>query len=228
MSIIDNNKVPKISKALDEVEDDKPVEHKLEPVISGGVELKRQSGVGKFFRQLFAEDLKDVRRTFVDDVVTPFVTDTISGILHDGIDLLIPGSKRRLKRSERGLFYNQRTRYDRVRTSLNSGGVFRRSYDRDSRDDDDDDDVEAFDDELFIFATRGKAQDVYDGMEDAIELWNAVSVADLYDLADIKDPKIEWTGKNWGWTSMEGVEIRRRGRKWYLYLPKVKDIRDAK
>lgn len=225
--VIDNNKVPSLKQAIDEVEDSEVVERHFDAVVYGGVEVRKQSGIGKFFRQLFAEDLGMVRRTFVEDVVTPFVQDGLSGIFHDGVDLLIYGSKSgRRGRRARELFGNQRTRYDKIGRSSLSGGLLRRSYDRDDRDDDED--AEAYDDEMFIFATRAKAEDVYNAMDDALELYNAVSVADLYELAGITDMKADFTKKNWGWSSMEGIKIRRRGGKWILDLPKVEDIRDVK
>ena len=152
MALVENNKVPDIRKAMEETETTEVEERHFEAVIDGGAELKKQSGIGKFFRQLFADDLSAVRRTFIDDVVSPFVMDAMSGILHDGVDLLIPGNKsRRSRRAVRDLFGNQKTRYDKIRSSL-SGTLSRRSYE-----DDDEDEVEVLDDDLFVFETRAKA-----------------------------------------------------------------------
>ena len=55
--VIDNNKVPSLKQAIDEVEDSEVVERHFDAVVDGGVEVRKQSGIGKFFRQLFAEDL---------------------------------------------------------------------------------------------------------------------------------------------------------------------------
>lgn len=219
--ILENNKIP-LRQAMEEAEEDAVVEHKLSAVVDGGVEVKHQSGIGKFFRQLFADDMKTVRRTFREDVIIPFVQDGLSGIFHDGIDLLIYGSKSGRRGSRRDLFSNMKTRYDKIgRSSLNST-ISRRSFDRD----DDDEDVEAYDDNLFIFATRGKAETVYNAMEDAIEMYGAVSVADIYDLAGITNYRGDFVDRNWGWATMDGIKVRRRGGKYLLDLPKAENIKE--
>lgn len=223
--IMENNKTP-LSKVIDEASENPEVlEHRLSAVVSGGVEVRKQSGIGRFLRQLFAEDMSMVKQTFVEDVLRPFVQDGLSGIFHDGVDLLIYGGRGRRGRSRRELFANQRTRYDKIsRSSLDRGSSLRRTSDRDY----DDDEVEAYDDDLFVFASRSKAEDVYNAMEDAIEMYKAVSVADLYDLAGISNPKGDFTNRSWGWTSTDDIKIRRRGGKYVLDLPKPENIRDVK
>lgn len=225
MSILENNRVPKRAvDVIEETEEKLPVEHKFEAVIeSGGVTVKKQSGIGRFFRQLFADDMETVKETFKKDVLVPFLQDGISGIFHDGIDLLIYGNKGKSKR--RGGLFGSRTNYaDKYyRSSLDSGKV-RRSSDYDS-----DEDVEVCDQTLLKFDSRAKAETVLDAMADALERFKAVSVADLYDLAGVSNTVGEFTDKNWGWTGLEGTKVRRaRGGGYYLDLPRVEDIRDLR
>ena len=229
--IQENNVVPR--KAVDIMDDTKAeatvVEHKFEAVVDGGVSLKKQSGIGKFFRQLFAEDMRTVRQTFREDVLIPFVQDGISGIFHDGIDLLIYGNKgsRRSSRT-RGMFGNMKTRYnDKYRSSIEGSRIKRRS-DRDE--DDDEEEVEVFDGSLLKFSgsdARLKAERVLDTLTDALDQYTSVSVADLYDIAGVSNIAGDFTDKNWGWTDLTGAKVRRaRGGGYYLDLPKVEDIRD--
>ena len=65
-------------------------------------------------------------------------------------------------------------------------------------------------------------------MDDALELYRVVSVADIYEMAGITNAKADFTKRNWGWTSMEGVKIRRYGRKWLMDMPEATDIRDKR
>ena len=223
--IIDNNKVPR----LKEVED-KPAaleERKFEAVVEPGeVTVRKQSGIGRFFRQLVAEDLSTCRRTFVDDIVVPFVQDGLSGIFHDGIDLLIYGAKGRRRGRSSGLFGNQKKDYTKFgRSSIFSGSSIRRSRDED----DDDDEAEAYDKNLIIFKTRAKAEDVSNALMDALDQYEAVSVADLYSMAGISNLVGDFTDQNWGWTKIGDVKVRRaRGGGYILDLPKPEDIRDYK
>ena len=220
-------------KAVDIMDDTKPeaavVEHKFEAVVDGGVSLKKQSGIGKFFRQLFAEDMRTVRQTFREDVLIPFVQDGISGIFHDGIDLLIYGNKGSRKSSRtRGMFGNMKTRYNEKYRSSIEGSRIRRGSSRD--DEDEDDEVEVFDGSLLKFTgsdARIKAERVLDTMTDALDQYTSVSVADLYDIAGVSNIAGDFTDKNWGWTDLASAKVRRaRGGGYYLDLPKVEDIRD--
>lgn len=232
--IQENNMVPR--KAID-IMDDKPeaavVEHKFDAVVTGTT-IKKQSGIGKFFRQLFADDMRTVRQTFREDVLIPFVQDGISGIFHDGIDLLIYGNKGRSRGSRtRGMFGNMKTRYNEKYRSSIEGSRIRRGSSRD--DDEDDEDVEVFDDNLLIFRdtsarqkdARAKAERVLDTMMDALERYPSVSVADLYDIAGVSNIVGDFTDKNYGWTDLSDAKIRRaRGGGFFLDLPKAEDIRD--
>lgn len=227
--IVENNKVP-IKRAVDVLEDtvEKQIEHKFEPVISGGVKLQKQSGIGKFFRQLFAEDMRTVRQTFREDVLVPFMQDGISGIFHDGIDLLIYGNKGARKSSRtRGMFSNMKTRYnEKYRSSLDSSRIRRGSRDEDE----DEDEVEVFDGSLLKFTgadARLKAERVLDTLTDALEQYTSVSISDLYDIAGVSNLAGDFTDKNWGWTDLRDAKVRRaRGGGYYLDMPKVEDIRD--
>ena len=226
--VIDNNQVPK--RAVEVIEDKEekqklPVEHKFQAVIEGGAEVKKQTGIGKFFRQLFAEDMQTVRDTFKKDVLIPFVQDGMSGIFHDGIDLLIYGHK--------GYNRNSRTRgmFNSMKTTLNRDKYYSSSLDsrRYSRDDDDDRDVEICEDNLIKFKSKAKAVAVLDAMTDALDRFPAISVSDMYDIAGITDIKADFTEKNWGWTDVAGSRVRRAFGGWYyLDLPRVEDIRDVR
>lgn len=231
--IQENNTVPIPRRAVDIMDDTKPeaavIEHKFEAVVDGGVSLKKQSGIGKFFRQLFAEDMRTVRQTFREDVLIPFVQDGISGIFHDGIDLLIYGNKGSRKSSRtRGMFGNMKTRYNEKYRSSIEGSRIRRGSSRDE--DDEDDEVEVFDGSLLKFTgsdARIKAERVLDTMTDALDQYTSVSVADLYDIAGVSNIAGDFTDKNWGWTDLTDAKVRRaRGGGYYLDLPKVEDIRD--
>ena len=63
-------------------------------------------------------------------------------------------------------------------------------------------------------------------MEDAIEMYGAVSIADIYDLAGITNYRGEFVDRNWGWSAMDGIKIRRRGGKYLLDLPKAENIKE--
>lgn len=220
----ENNRVPKKAiETIDKADAVEVVEHKFDAVVTSGVSVKKNSGIGKFFRQLFADDMETVKDTFKKDVLLPIVQDGISGILHEAVDLLIPGTRKYSRNSSsRGLFSSMKTlnREKYYSSSIDSSRI---STSRD------DDSVEVCADNLLKFDSRRKAETVLDAMSEALDRFPAVSVADLYDLAGVSNLVGDFTDKNWGWTSLLGTKVRRaRGGGYYLDLPRVEDIRDVR
>ena len=73
-----------------------------------------------------------------------------------------------------------------------------------------------------IFETRGDAESVLDSMNDIIATFHAVSVGDLYDLANV--PNDNYAANKYGWTDIEGCKAIRIPDGYILKLPKPKLI----
>ena len=75
-----------------------------------------------------------------------------------------------------------------------------------------------------IFETHSDAAKELKDMEDLIDEYNFVSVADFWDLmglpADYSDDKI-------GWKDLSGVDIKMCGGGWKLILPEPKEDKDV-
>ena len=72
------------------------------------------------------------------------------------------------------------------------------------------------------FETRGDAEAVLEQMDDVIDRYGIVTVADMYDMADLTAP---YTSNKYGWTSINSAEVVRVRDGYILKLPKATDLK---
>ena len=180
---------------------------KIEKVVSGNVKVKKKNGVTKFADNFISEDIHNVKSYVITDVLIPSIKRAISEMVTNGIDMILYGSTGgRSKRSSA----------DRV--------SYRNYYDR--RDDDryhDRDRVRtspySFDD--IVLDSRGEAEEVIARMDELIDQYGIVSVADLYDLVGVSG---NYTDNKYGWTNIRNAEPIRVRDGYMLRLPKALPI----
>ena len=72
--------------------------------------------------------------------------------------------------------------------------------------------------EDIIFPNRGEAEKVLDKMEELIDYYGLVSVADLYELVGLAG---DYPDNKYGWTSIRSAEVMRVRNGYILKLPKA-------
>lgn len=181
---------------------------KVEKVVHGKVKTKRKSGVSKITDVFISEDAANVKSYIVMDVLVPAVKKAISDIVRDGIDMILYGeSKGR-------------------RSSNSSGYVSYRDYSR--RDDDRDrfrdsrSKANGYNPDDIVLENRGEAEEVLSRMDELIDTYGNVSVADLYDLVG---KSCEYTDQKYGWTNIRNAEPIRVRDGYMLKLPRVAPLK---
>lgn len=193
------------SKELKETTDKK----KVEKVVGGRVKTKKKSEVSKFASTFISEDISSVKDYIIMDVLLPTAKKAISEIVSNGIDMLLYGEVRG-SRKDRGSkvsyssYYNSRDR-DRDRDHDRGGRSRRMGYDYDD----------------IILDNRAEAEEVIDRMEDLLDAYGIVSVADLYDLVGITG---NYTDNKYGWTNLRNASVHRLRDGYLLKLPKALPI----
>ena len=178
---------------------------KVEKVVSGKVTSKKKSEVQKFADIFISEDVANVKNYILLDVLVPAIKKAISDIVTNGIDMILYGDSGRGKKTSAGSKVSYGKYYESERNRDRASSYSNRS---------------GFDYDESIFETRGDAELVLSQMEDVISQYDFVSIADLYDLADLKAP---YTSAKYGWTSLRTAEVvRERGGSGYtIKLPKA-------
>lgn len=177
-------------------------EKRVEKVISGTAKTKKNE-VRKFRDVFISEDISNVKSYILMDVLVPAIKNAIVDIVTDGVNMIFGTGSGRKKTS-------------------GSNYVSYRDYSRESRRDDSRASTGRFNYDDILFPSRGEADAVLEQMDAIIEEYGYVTVADMYDMADLTAP---YTGNRYGWTSVRRAEIVRvRGGDYIIKLPKAMPI----
>lgn len=178
---------------------------KVEKVVHGRVRTKPKSGISKITDIFISEDAANVKSYIVMDVLVPAVKKAISDIVRDGIDMILYGESRGRKSSSASGYVSYRD--------------YSRSDDRDRFRDSRSRSSYAHDD--IVLDSRGEAEEVLTRMDELIDTYGNVSVADLYDLVGKSS---EYTDNKYGWTNIRNAEPIHVRDGYMLKLPKVLPI----
>ena len=179
---------------------------KVEKVIKGTAKVHKKSKASKITGALISEDASNVKTYIVSDVLIPAVKKLVCDIVKDGIEMILYGGSTGGRKSSSRVDYVSYNRYsDRRDTNRYDRGSYRRAY--------------SYDD--VTVDTRGEAEHVLTCMDELIETYGYVSVADLYDLVGITG---NYTDNKYGWTNIRNAEPVRVRDGYMLKLPKVTPI----
>ncbi|MGN1370915.1 MAG: hypothetical protein ACI4XM_01345 [Candidatus Coprovivens sp.] len=175
---------------------------KVDKVVQGKVKAKKKSGVTKFADVFISEDASNVKNYIVMEVLIPAMKKALSDIVTNGIDMILYGetgvSKKRSSASRISYtnYYDRRDERSSRLTSIRGGYSY--------------DDI--------ILDNRGEAEDVLARMDELIDTYGIVSVADLYDLVGITG---NYTDNKYGWTDIRSAQVVRVRDGYMIKLPRA-------
>lgn len=180
---------------------------KIEPVVKGKVKTKKRSGIKKVSDLIISDDVSNIKNYIIIDVLVPAAKKAISDVVKNGIDMLLYSeSERSSKRSSNNISYS--SYYDRDRRDSGRTVTGNRYSNR-------------FDIDEIILETRAEAEEVLLQMDQLIDNYKMVSVADLYDLVGMS---CDYTAQKYGWTNIRNAEVVRVRDGYRLKLPKILPI----
>lgn len=197
-----NNEIKPISN------NNEPEKRKVEKIVTGKVITKKKSGLDKLKDEFISEDAKNIKSYVFGEVLIPAIKKAISDIVTDGIDILLYGGSRggsRRSTADRVSYRNYTNYYDQPRGNSRTMGTAYTSY--------------SYDD--IILNTRGEAEDVLIRMDELIESYGVVRVADLYDLVGITG---NFTDNKYGWTNIKNAQIVRVRDGYMIKMPRALPI----
>lgn len=196
-------------KSRSEVNQEAPlVEKRAEKVIRGTVRTKKNDG-RKLLDMFFTEDAANIKSFIVMDVLVPTFKKALYDIFEGSLNMALFGGRGnggRRPTADKVSFtdYNGRSRRDE-RTYSRSRTTSGYSYDD------------------IILESRGEAEAVLSRMDEIMEEYEIVRVADLYDLVGITG---EHTDNKYGWTNIRNAEIERlRDGGYRIKMPRALPIR---
>ena len=179
---------------------------KIEKVVTGKVKTKKKSEIRKLKDTFISEDVSNVKSYIVMDVLIPAAKKAISDIVRDGIDMILYGDTRSGRSSSGASYVSYRSYSDRDRRDTRrESSRTRVGYDYDD----------------IILESRAEAEEVLRRMDELIETYGIVSVADLYDLVG---KSCNYTDNKYGWTNIRNAEPVRVRDGYLLKMPKAGPI----
>lgn len=187
---------PNSHKSKEEREASLP-EKKVEKIVSGSVKSKKKNGIQKITDVFIPEDVDNVKTYVFEDVIVPAVKDIILDTVRAflGIDKKSGRNSNASKVAYRS-YYDKDNRRDSNATRIRTG------YD--------------FDD--IILDNRGEAEDVLARMDELIDTYGLVSVADFYDLVGVSG---NYTDNKYGWSNIRSASVIRVRDGYMIKLPKA-------
>lgn len=180
-------------------------EKKVEKVVKGSVKTKKKSDLRKAADVFISEDIQNVKSYIIMDVLVPAIKKAVSDVVTNGIDMILYGGNGRTGRNTGTSKVSYRNYYDRRDDDRPSHTSVRARFDYDD----------------IIFESRGEAEAVREQMMDVIDKYGFVTVADMYDMADLAQP---YTSNKYGWTNIRNAETVRVREGYVLKLPKAMPI----
>lgn len=180
-------------------------EKRVEKVVTGKVVTKKKSGFSKFAGEFISEDAKNIKSYVIGDVLIPAFKKAISDIITDGIDIILYGGNGRSRSGRSNAdrvsyrsYYDDRRPSDKLTTSRYSSNSY--SYDD------------------IILDSRGEAEEVLARMDELMDTYGLVRVADLKDLVGITG---SYTDNKYGWTNIRNAEIVHVRDGWMIKMPRA-------
>lgn len=185
-------------------EEQKESEKKVEKVVKHAVKTKKKNGMNKLADVFISEDAANVKSYVLMDVLVPTIKKALVDIVKDGIEMIVYGSTG--TRKSTGSKVSYRNYYDSRRDDDRSYSARPRTR---------------FDYDDLIFENRGEAEAVLDQMGEMIDRYGVVTVADMYDMADLSAP---YTSNKYGWTNIRTADIIRVRDGYIIKLSKAMPI----
>lgn len=202
-----NNLPDNSSKAREEKKQQVAREGKrTDKVVRGKVKTKKNEA-RRWVDIFFSEDTANVGNYIVMDVLVPSIKKAIYDIVVNSLDMSLFGGrgggsgKRTIADKVSFRDYNGVSRRDRDREE--------RSYNRASRD---------YGYQDIVFETRADAKEVLEGMDECMETYDFVRVADMYDLAGLT---CDHTWNNYGWTDIRSAKIVQVSDGYIIKMPRA-------
>lgn len=178
---------------------EKSAERRTEKVVTGGTKLRKKSTLAKIVNAFLPGDFNDVKRY----VLIPTIQRTISDVVRNAVDMLLGVNMTHRSSSPAGTRVSYRSYYD-ARDDRRESTSLRPRYTPYSYDD-------------VVFDRYDDAAEVLLRMRELVSRFDAVSVADLFDMTGHAG---NYTDNKYGWTDLSDARVERISDGYIIRLPR--------
>lgn len=187
-------------------------EKKVESVVTSKVERRKKPLMKRIAEIFIGGDSKSVLQYVVMEVLVPQAKEMVTEAASQGFERMIYGESRPARRSYGHPRSSGPTNYSRYAVRGNNplgraGAPDGRPVgERRGQDVDD-----------ILLASRPEADLVLERLYDLLEKYGTVSVSDLYSLVGLSGSYVD---QKWGWTELQGAQVRRVREGYIVELPR--------
>lgn len=178
---------------------------RAEKIVRGKVKTKKNE-VRRLTDIFISEDAANVKNHILMDVLVPSIKKTIYDIVVNTLDMSLFGGRGGKRSTADRVSYREYSSSSRRDERVHGGVRTTSGY--------------SYDD--IILETRGEAEAVLSRMDEIMEEYQIVRVADLYDLVGITG---EHTDNKYGWTNIRNAEVVRVRDGYTIKMPRALPIR---
>jgi hypothetical protein len=175
-------------------------EKRVERVVKSPVKTKKKNDIQKFADVFITEDMANVKSYILMDILVPAVKKAISDVVVNGIDMFLYGETGRTKKKASETNTPYRSYYN---TNNHSNSVKSRN---------------GYSCNEYVINSRGEAEEVLCRMDEIIDTYGMVSVADFYDLVGVDGT---YTDNKYGWTNIRNAYVNRVRDGYVIKLPRA-------
>lgn len=175
---------------------------KIEKVVKGSVTTKKKGEMSKIKEAIISEDADNVLSYIWSEGLVPTIKKAIVDIGTDALNIIFLGGTGRSKSSTSSVNYVSYSRFSDSKDRRGPEPVARTRFDYDT----------------FVYTHRSDAEAVLEQMNDVIDMYGYVTVADLYDMIEKSHP---YTSNDYGWTNLRNADVVRVRDGYVLKLPKA-------
>lgn len=177
----------------------------VKKVVSKPVRTKKNE-IRRLADIFISEDVSNVKSYIWMDVLVPTIKKAIVDIVTDGVNMIFfggTGDRNKINSNTSKISY--RNFYDQKDTPTYSQASSSAKFNYDD----------------IIFETRGEAEAVREEMDNVIERYGFVTIADMYDMVELTPP---FTSNKYGWSNISSSRVIKTRYGYVIDLPKAKPI----
>lgn len=175
---------------------------KLEKVVTGKVKVRKKSEFRKLADVFVPEDINELKTHLLIDVIIPKLKSVLADIGRSAIDVILYGEESADSRRYSSLPKISYSKYSKD-TSRTYGQKRNRM---------------GYEFEEASVESRGEAEEILMRMEEMIDTYGLVSIADYHDLLGLRG---QYTDNKYGWTSLRNASVVRVSDGYMIRFPKA-------
>lgn len=184
-----------------------PEKRNIQKVTKGNVKVKKKGIVESSIDAFVKEDIPNIKKYLVADVIVPTIKNTIWDAFTNTLDMILFNGTGQSRKNGPGSSRVPYVSYNKCSSNNNRAGSSRDPEPRRAR----------YDFSYITFDNERDAKEVLSQMDAIMETYNLVRVADLYDLIG---ESCDFTDQKYGWQNIRNARVVHSRNGWYIELPK--------